>query len=121
MKKEYILSEDEKKQKKQKIEENRIRKRQCTTKSSNSPEDHSSPVSPQSGSMSPNMSRPQARVLPRSKSEDPEDFLVDPGPSTSKIPRSSGPIFHQLLVQNEPPNVQPSYDYVDTSQQYQDR
>ena len=56
MKKEYILSEDEKRQKKQKIEENRVRKRQYSTKGgNNSPlgADESLPDSPQSGSMSP--------------------------------------------------------------------
>ena len=81
MKKEYILSEEEKQQKKQKIEENRIRKRTIYS-SKASPDDPSSPASPQSGSMSPNLrGRPQARVLPstRSKSEDPapdEDKIV---------------------------------------------
>ena len=55
MKKEYILSEDEKRQKKQKIEENRVRKRQYSTKGNSPPPlaDESLPDSPQSGSMSP--------------------------------------------------------------------
>ena len=53
MKKEYILSEDEKRQKKQKIEENRVRKRQYSTKGNSPVADESLPDSPQSGSMSP--------------------------------------------------------------------
>ena len=53
MKKEYILSEDEKRQKKQKIEENRVRKRQYSTKGNSPLADESLPDSPQSGSMSP--------------------------------------------------------------------
>ena len=53
MKKEYILSEDEKRQKKQKIEENRVRKRQYSAKGNSPLADESLPDSPQSGSMSP--------------------------------------------------------------------
>ena len=85
MKKEYILSDEEKQQKKQKIEENRIRKRQFNSSGSRASPENGSPTrvdsaqvdSPRNGSVSPGSSglRPQARVLPssRTRSEDLDD------------------------------------------------
>ena len=85
MKKEYILSDEEKQQKKQKIEENRIRKRQFNSSGSRASPENGSPTridsaqveSPRNGSVSPGL-RPQARVLPssRTRSEDLDDTNI---------------------------------------------
>ena len=86
MKKEWILSDDEKKQKRAKIEENRARKRSDhlpPPPHSPSPSELGPPPSPTESTSSVS-ERPQARVLPSSRSsqEPPTD---GGGPSRNKV------------------------------------
>jgi hypothetical protein len=127
MKKEYILSEDEKKQKKQKIEENRVRKhqKQMNRKGNvnhNNDDSSASPTSsslqPLNGSQSPPAEEDHMTAVShglassRSKSLDHNNgkdaHMLDTGPAPAKSARLSEPshqppptMFHQLLVEED--------------------
>jgi len=127
MKKEYILSEDEKKQKKQKIEENRVRKhqKQMNRKGNvnhNNDDSSASPTSsslqPLNGSQSPPAEGDRMTAVShglassRSKSLDHNNgenaHILDTGPAPAKSARLSEPLhqppptmFHQLLVEED--------------------